>query len=90
MSLRAACEFYHLKEIFSPAEILTEHKFLGLILKVHCPIVPARLINDPVDVFLSYISVYRRYQQTGHNMNILVRNTFPKSWISACYFVDDY
>ena len=40
-----------------PAEIYTEHKYFRLILKVHSPKELAGFINEPAEVFLSYIPV---------------------------------
>ena len=54
MSLGAGIygEFDHLKEMSSPAEISTEHKYSRLILKVHNPKELACFINEPAEVFL--------------------------------------
>ena len=54
----ATSEFHHLKEILSLANILTEHKYMKLILKVHSPNEPAEFINELAEVFLSYIPVH--------------------------------
>ena len=53
----ATSKFHHLKGTLSPAEIYTEHKYLRLRLKFHSPKEPAGFINDPAEVFLSYIPV---------------------------------
>lgn len=54
-ALSATGEFQHLKEVLSPPEILTGHKYLRQILKVHYPKGPAGFINEPTEVFLNYI-----------------------------------
>ena len=53
----ATSELHHLKETLSPAEIYAEHKYLGLSLKVHSPKEIAGFINEPAEIFLSYIPV---------------------------------
>ena len=44
-----------MKEISSPAEISTEHKYLRLILKLHSPKEVAGFMHEPAEVFVSYI-----------------------------------
>ena len=51
-----------MKEILSPAEILTEDEYLRLILKMHTPKQPAGFISEPPEVFLRYIPVRRTFQ----------------------------
>ena len=57
MSLRAGYGFCHLKEIFSPAEIYTEHRYLNeakFKVVTHSKQL-AGFINEPAEIFLSYI-----------------------------------
>ena len=57
--MQATGKFHCLKEILSPAEISTEHKYLRLIfLMVHSPKDPVGLINKSAEGFLSYIPAH--------------------------------
>lgn len=60
MLLRASYwQIYCLKENLSPAEISTEHKYLGLKFKVQGPKEPVGFRNEPSKVFLSNIPARR-------------------------------
>ena len=77
------------------AEISTEHKYLRLSSKVHSPREPAGFINEPAEVFLSYIprlrTVYLRLIKSfAFKPFGFVSRNFKWERFESAHFVDSF